>query len=48
MTETPPQEPGLKIFRRLLGFLKPYKVGAIISLVLAAVAMGMAILIPYL
>jgi len=48
VTETAPQEPGLKIFRRLLGFLKPYKVGAIISLVLAAVAMGMAILIPYL
>ena len=48
MSDTPPQEPGLKIFWRLLGFLKPYRGGAIVSLVLAAVAMGMAILIPYL
>jgi len=48
VSDTPPQEPGLKIFWRLLGFLKPYRGGAIVSLVLAAVAMGMAILIPYL
>jgi ATP-binding cassette subfamily B protein len=36
------------IFWRLLGFLRPYRRGVILSLVLAAAAMGVSVLIPYL
>jgi ATP-binding cassette subfamily B protein len=35
-------------FVRLLGFLRPYRAGAIWSIVLAAVAMGATVLIPWL
>jgi ABC-type multidrug transport system fused ATPase/permease subunit len=35
-------------FRRLLGFLGPYRAGVISSLALAAAAMGMGVLIPFL
>ncbi len=35
-------------FRRLLGFLRPYRRGVVWSLVLAALAMGMTVVIPYL
>ena len=35
-------------FRRLLGFLRPYRTGVIWSFVLAGLAMGMGVLIPYL
>src|SRR5437764_6876434 len=35
-------------FRRLLGFLRPYRVGVSWSFVLAALAMGTGVLIPYL
>jgi ABC-type multidrug transport system fused ATPase/permease subunit len=35
-------------FLRLLGFLRPYRAGAIWSIVLAAVAMGATVLIPWL
>ena len=35
-------------FWRLLGFLRPYKRGVIVSFVLAAVAMGTGVLIPFL
>jgi ATP-binding cassette subfamily B protein len=35
-------------FRRLLGFLKPYRAGVAWSFVFAAGAMGMTVLIPYL
>src|SRR3954466_7780656 len=35
-------------FRRLLGFLRPYRAGLLASGLLAAVAMGMTALIPYL
>jgi ABC-type multidrug transport system fused ATPase/permease subunit len=35
-------------FRRLLGFLRPYRAGVISSLLLAAAAMGMGVLIPFL
>ena len=38
----------MKIFWRLLGFLRPYKRGVIVSFVLAATAMGVSVLIPYL
>jgi ATP-binding cassette subfamily B protein len=38
----------MRIFRRLLGFLSPYRGGVIASFLLAAAAMGMGILIPYL
>jgi len=38
----------LKIFWRLLGFLRPYRRGVIVSFVLAALAMGVSVLIPYL
>jgi ATP-binding cassette subfamily B protein len=38
----------LKTFWRLLGFLRPYRRGVIVSFVLAAAAMGVSILIPYL
>jgi ABC-type multidrug transport system fused ATPase/permease subunit len=36
----------VKIFWRLLDFLRPYKRGVIVSLVLAAAAMGVSVLIP--
>src|SRR5213593_4392823 len=35
-------------FRRLLGFLRPYRRGVILSFALAAVAMGSGVLIPWL
>ncbi|MFL5856612.1 MAG: ABC transporter transmembrane domain-containing protein, partial [Solirubrobacteraceae bacterium] len=35
-------------FRRLLGFLRPYRKGVIASAVLAALAMGATVLLPYL
>src|SRR5947209_12822472 len=35
-------------FRRLLGFLRPYRRGVIVSFALAAVAMGSGVLIPWL
>jgi ABC-type multidrug transport system fused ATPase/permease subunit len=38
----------VKVFRRLLGFLRPYKVGVFWSFLLAALAMGTGVLIPYL
>jgi ABC-type multidrug transport system fused ATPase/permease subunit len=38
----------LKTFWRLLGFLRPYRRGVIISFLLAAAAMGISVLIPYL
>jgi ABC-type multidrug transport system fused ATPase/permease subunit len=37
----------LSVFRRLLGFLRPYRPGVIISFVLAAAAMGTGVLLPY-
>jgi ATP-binding cassette subfamily B protein len=39
---------GLRVFARLLAFLKPYRRGVIASLVLAALAMSAGVLIPYL
>jgi ABC-type multidrug transport system fused ATPase/permease subunit len=36
----------MPVFRRLLGFLRPYRSGVIASFVLAACAMGVGILIP--
>jgi ABC-type multidrug transport system fused ATPase/permease subunit len=36
----------MPVFRRLLGFLRPYRPGVIASFVLAACAMGVGILIP--
>ena len=38
----------MSIFLRLLGFLRPYRRGVIISAVLATVAMAVSVLIPYL
>jgi ABC-type multidrug transport system fused ATPase/permease subunit len=38
----------MKTFWRLLGFLRPYRGGVIVSFVLAAAAMGTGILVPYL
>ena len=38
----------MKTFWRLLGFLGPYRRGVIVSFVLAAIAMGSGVLIPYL
>jgi ATP-binding cassette subfamily B protein len=38
----------LKVFWRLLGFLRPYRRGVVASLVLGTVAMGSGVLIPYL
>ena len=35
-------------FRRLLGFLRPYRVGVSWSFLLAGLAMGTGVLIPYL
>ncbi len=45
---TTPTEGGLRVFARLLAFLKPYRGGVVASLVLAAAAMGTGVLIPYL
>jgi ABC-type multidrug transport system fused ATPase/permease subunit len=45
----PPYRVGrVSTFVRLLGFLRPYRAGAIWSIVLAAVAMGATVLIPWL
>jgi ABC-type multidrug transport system fused ATPase/permease subunit len=38
----------LKTFWRLLGFLRPYRRGVVVSFALAAAAMGMGVLVPYL
>jgi ABC-type multidrug transport system fused ATPase/permease subunit len=38
----------VKTFWRLLGFLRPYRRGVIASFALAAAAMGMGVLVPYL
>jgi ATP-binding cassette subfamily B protein len=38
----------LRTFWRLLGFLRPYRTGVIVSFALAAVAMAAGVLIPYL
>ncbi|MGI8748976.1 MAG: ABC transporter ATP-binding protein [Thermoleophilaceae bacterium] len=38
----------MKIFRRLLGFLSPYRTGVIGSLLLAGAAMSMGVLVPFL
>jgi ABC-type multidrug transport system fused ATPase/permease subunit len=38
----------MRTFWRLLGFLRPYRRGVLISFVLAAAAMGVGVLIPYL
>jgi ABC-type multidrug transport system fused ATPase/permease subunit len=35
-------------FWRLLGFLRPYRTGVLVSFALAAVAMGMGVLVPFL
>ncbi|MFN2616166.1 MAG: ABC transporter ATP-binding protein [Thermoleophilaceae bacterium] len=37
----------MRLFLRLLTFLRPYRRGVFVSFVLAAVAMGMGVLIPY-
>ena len=36
----------MRVFRRLLGFLRPYRKGVVVSLLLASAAMGAGILIP--
>ena len=38
----------MRTFWRLLGFLRPYRRGVLLSFLLAGVAMGMGVLIPYL
>jgi ABC-type multidrug transport system fused ATPase/permease subunit len=38
----------VRTFWRLLGFLRPYRTGVLVSFALAAAAMGMGVLIPYL
>src|SRR5215204_3822222 len=38
----------MRTFWRLLGFLRPYRRGVLVSFALAAAAMGMGVLIPYL
>src|SRR5580765_3318548 len=38
----------MAIFRRLLGFLSPYRTGVVVSALLACAAMGMTVLIPWL
>jgi len=38
----------VRVFRRLLGFLSPYRSSVIASLVLAAAAMAMGVLVPFL
>ena len=45
---TKPDDGGIRVFARLLAFLAPYKRGVILSLLLAAAAMGAGALIPYL
>ena len=37
----------MRIFVRLLGFLRPYRRGVIVSFALAAVAMGAGVLVPF-
>ena len=37
----------MTVFKRLLGFLRPYRAGVLASLALAAAAMGTGVLIPY-
>jgi ATP-binding cassette subfamily B protein len=39
---------GVTVFWRLLGFLRPYRRGVAWSFLLAAVAMGMGVIVPYL
>ena len=48
MPQERPPEGGLRVFARLLAFLRPYRRGVIASLLLAAAAMGTGVLIPYL
>jgi ATP-binding cassette subfamily B protein len=38
----------MRVFRRLLGFLRPYRRGVAASLLLAVAAMGTGVLVPYL
>src|SRR4051812_45283807 len=38
----------MRLFLRLLAFLRPYRRGVVVSFVLAAAAMGMGVLIPFL
>src|SRR2546423_12171308 len=38
----------MQLFMRLLGFLRPYRRGVALSFLLAAAAMGMGVLIPFL
>src|SRR5215216_4731190 len=38
----------MRTFWRLLGFLRPYRGGVIVSFALAAAAMGTGVLVPYL
>ena len=38
----------MKVFWRLLGFLRPYRRAVIASFALAAVAMALGVLIPFL
>ena len=38
----------MRTFWRLLGFLRPYRRGVLASFILAAFALGMGILVPYL
>src|ERR687897_251554 len=38
----------MRTFWRLLGFLRPYRRGVTVSFVLAAAAMGVSVLVPYL
>ncbi len=38
----------MRTFWRLLGFLRPYRSGVVVSFLLAAAAMGVGVLIPYL
>src|ERR671936_494494 len=38
----------MRTFWRLLGFLRPYRRGVVTSFLLAAAAMGMGVLVPYL
>ena len=37
----------MRTFWRLLGFLRPYRRGVLVSFLLAAAAMGVGVLIPY-
>src|ERR671924_2287568 len=38
----------MRTFWRLVGFLRPYRRGVLVSFVLAAAAMGVGVLVPYL